>query len=156
MFIGFGGGTSCERTWAMAGARRYEELAVWQLAVELRDRVVRSTQSGPGARDWKFIAQLQDAAASAPRNLAEGFGHFHPREFARFTRIARASLLETRNHLQDGRSRGYLSAGETEELLRLNARAIGAATSLLRYLHTCGGKAPTGWSVPKTRTKGGT
>ena len=39
--------------------------------------------------------------SSAARNLAEGFGHFNPREFASFTRIARAPYFETRNHLHD-------------------------------------------------------
>jgi four helix bundle protein len=131
----------------MAAARRYEELAVWQLSSQLRDRVLRVTRSGPGAVDWKFVGQIQDAAASAPRNIAEGFGHFHPREFARFLRIARASLLEVRNHLQDAATRGYMPAQEAEDLLLLNGRAIAASTSLLRYLHSCRGKAPTGWDA---------
>jgi four helix bundle protein len=136
----------------MSAARRCEELVVWQLAVELRDRILRLTRSGPAARDRKFLEQIQDAAASAPRNLAEGFGHFQPREFARFTRIARASLLEIRNHLQDGRGRKYFDPTETRNLLRLTGRAIAAATSLLRYLHSCKGKAPTGWDVDVDRT----
>ena len=40
---------------------------------------------------------------------AEGFGRFKPREFAQFARITRASLLETRHHIQDGRTKKYFS-----------------------------------------------
>jgi four helix bundle protein len=128
----------------MATARRFEELAVWQLSAELRDRVVAAT-GAPDLRDRAFVGQLEGAASSPARNLAEGFGHFNPREFARFTRIARASLLETRNHLLDARARRYFSPEELRALLTLTARAIAASTSLLRYLDTCAGKAPTGW-----------
>jgi len=129
----------------MPTARRFEELEVWKLAGELRDRIVRGTQ----AADWRdraFIGQLEDAASSPPRNLAEGFGHFGPREFARFTRIARASLLETRNHLQDARARRYFTDDDLSALLTLTGRAIAASTALLRYLDSCGGRPPTGWS----------
>src|SRR3954466_11097478 len=123
----------------MATARRFEELVVWQLSAELRDRGVVGTRR-PDLRDRAFVGQLEDAASSPPRNLAEGFGHFNPREFARFTRIARASLLETRNHLLDARANRYFSPEELRDLLTLTARAVGAATSLLRYLDACAGK----------------
>ena len=59
-------------------------------------------------------------------------------------------MLETRNHLLDGRSREYFDPTETRDLLRLTGRAIAATTSLLRYLHGCKGKAPTGWDVEPT------
>ena len=129
----------------MATARRFEELEVWKLAGELRDRVIAGTRSADW-RDRAFIGQLEDAASSPPRNLAEGFGHFSPREFARFTRIARASLLETRNHLLDARAKRYFTDDQLSALLTLTSRAIAAATGLLRYLDSCAGKAPTGWN----------
>src|SRR6478752_7059054 len=128
----------------MATARRFEELAVWQLSAELRDRVVAATGT-PDFRDRAFVGQLENAASSPPRNLAEGFGHFNPREFGRFTRIARASLLETRNHLQDARARRYFTEDDLSALLTLTGRAIAASTALLRYLDSCSGQAPTGW-----------
>ena len=127
----------------MATARRYEELAAWQLAAELRDRISSAIRETDW-RDRAFIGQLEDAASSPPRNLAEGFGHFNPREFARFTRIARGSLLETRNHLQDSRAHRYFSPEELAALLTLSGRAIAASTGLLRYLDGCRGQAPTG------------
>ncbi len=135
----------------VAGARSFEELDAWRLSVELRDRVLRVSACEAVWRDRAFRAQISDAAASAPRNLAEGFGAFKPREFARFTRIARRSLMETRSHLLDAQTRRYLEAGVSEELLALCNRALGATTGLLRYLDSCQGRAPTGWDTgPET------
>ena len=76
----------------MPGARRFEDLIVWQLAVKIRDRIDILMKSGPASRDFKFHDQIRDSAASAPRNTAEGFLRFNPSEFAYFLNIARASL----------------------------------------------------------------
>jgi hypothetical protein len=65
-------------------------------------------------------------------------------EFRRFLRIARGSLTETHNHLRDGRDRGYLTDAKHEELSRLTARAAGATTRLMVYLHSCKPKAHGG------------
>jgi four helix bundle protein len=129
----------------MAGARRYEDLDAWQLAKELRDEIFKLTETGPVARNLKFRDQLRRSSSSPPSNIAEGFGRFKPREFANFVRIARGSLLETRNHIQDGQTKKYFSEEDTNGLLKLHARAMIATTRLLRYLDSCKGKAPTGW-----------
>ena len=127
----------------MAGARQYDELEVWQLAAQLRRRVQALTAADWPARDVTLRDQLMAAAASAPSNIAEGFGHFNPRQFARFTRIARGSLVETRNHLDDAAERGLISPADAAELRTLTSRAIGATTAFLRYLESCDGKTPT-------------
>jgi four helix bundle protein len=89
-----------------------------------------------------------DASSSPARNIAEGFGRFKPRSFAYFVRIARASLLETRNLLQEGQTKNYFTKTEVEPLLRLQTRALKATTKFLRYLDSCKGKAPTDWDFP--------
>jgi len=53
--------------------------------------------------------QIRDAASSAPRNIAEGFGRYKPREFSQYLRIANGSLMETSNHLRDGVDRRYFT-----------------------------------------------
>jgi four helix bundle protein len=107
--------------------------------------------------DWRFRDQVRDAAASAPRNVAEGFGLFKPRLFARHVRIARGSLAETKNHIQDARARGLLTSDESAELLLLCHRALGATTGLLRYLDSLGAEAPATWpkrpASPPTTTE---
>jgi four helix bundle protein len=91
------------------GVRDFRELIAWQLSYELKCEVVAFTSTGPASKDFKYRDQIRDSASSAPSNIAEGFGRFRPGDFARFLEIARASLDETRNHLIDGRDRGYLA-----------------------------------------------
>jgi four helix bundle protein len=100
----------------------------------------------PAAKDFKYCDQIRDSARGAPRTIAEGFGRYRPVEFARFLEFARASLMETHNHLLDGLDQNYLSAAECDVLCTLASRAIGATTNLHAYLQTC--KAP-----PHRRTK---
>jgi four helix bundle protein len=129
----------------MAGARKFEDLTAWQLCAELRDRILPLIEDGPIARDFGFADDLRRSARSAPSNLAEGFGAFYPREFARFGRIARRSIIETRNHLLDGRKRKYFSQQDSKDLIHLTFRAQKCTTRLIKYLDSCNGRPPTGW-----------
>jgi four helix bundle protein len=117
-------------------AHRFEELVCWQLAARLRDAVLVAARSPELSRDFKFCEQLRTAASSVPQNLAEGFGRFDPGDFARFATIARASLDETRNHILDGRSRGYIAEQDFRDLLLLTKRTAVATTRLIKYLRS--------------------
>jgi four helix bundle protein len=116
-------------------ARRVEELVVWQLGNELRQKVHATTAIGPAARDGRFRDQIRDAASSVTRNVAEGFGRYGHREFAQFLNIARGSLFEIEDHLRDGVARGYWDAKTTKELHDLCNRTIAATTYFIRYLN---------------------
>jgi four helix bundle protein len=119
-------------------ARRLEDLICWQLAQELRDEVFAFI-SLPRARvDFKYCDQIRESARSAPRNTAEGFGRFAPREFAHYLRIAAGSLRETENHLKEGRACGYLEPAGYNRLIRLTYRALKANIRLQKYLRNCG------------------
>jgi four helix bundle protein len=138
----------------MAGVRRFEDLDAWQLSVELRDLVYRMTETGAVLADPRFRAQIRDAAAGPPRNISEGFGRFEPGEFANFTRFAKASLMETQNHLLHGKSVRYFSAGEVAHALRLANRALSATKALHRYLRSCRGRVP--WDSRNVEDRGNT
>jgi four helix bundle protein len=85
-------------------------------------------------RDFRFCDQIRDAAASAPRNIAEGFGRRSHADFARFLDVARGSLAECQNHLHDAVDRGYLDAAEFTRLNSISERAAAAVARLQRYL----------------------
>jgi len=99
--------------------REFRDLVAWQLSYQLKCEVFAFTAIGLASRDFKYRDQIRDASASAPRNISEGFGRFRPLEFARFLEFARASLMETQNHLIDGRDRGYISDAEYYRLMNL-------------------------------------
>jgi four helix bundle protein len=88
---------------SVMAATRYEELEAW--------------------RDRHFCDQLRDSASSAPANLAEGFAYYDHPEFARHVRIAKASLDETHNHLQDGVDREFWNEVKVAPLLKLASDA---------------------------------
>jgi four helix bundle protein len=115
-------------------ARDFTELAAWQLSDELRRVVIEITARPNVARDFRFCNQCKDAASSAPSNIAEGFGRWSHRDFARFLQIAIDSLKETRDHLIDGHARGYISSEELAAATRLAKRANAACAGLIRYL----------------------
>ena len=117
-----------------AAARHFRELTCWQLAYELKLGIYRLTDSTHVKRDLKFHDQLRDAAASAPRNIAEGFGRRSHADFARFLDVARGSLAECQNHLQDAVDRGYLDPEEHRRLESISERAAAAVARLQRYL----------------------
>jgi four helix bundle protein len=62
-------------------AKDFAELVAWQLASELELFVTRVTCRPVVSRDLDYCRQANDAAASAPRNIAEGFGRFAPKQF---------------------------------------------------------------------------
>jgi four helix bundle protein len=134
-------------------AYRYQDLDAWRLANELKRNVYSLVNETQARHDHSFRDQIRDSAASAPANLAEGFGYFRHPEFARHTRTAKSSLMETHNHLGDGVDRGYWSAERAQPLVRLADRAIGACVRLLAHLETS--DAP-GTSGPFQRRKGTT
>ena len=116
------------------GVRKFEDLVVWQLSWKLQQDVFAFTATKPASLDRDFCNQIRDSSRSAPRNIAEGFARYYPKEFIRFLRIAVGSLQETRNHLLDAHDRGYLPKPELDRLVRLSLRAFKAATRLIAYL----------------------
>lgn len=111
--------------------RSFKDLIAWQLAHELKCELYAVTATGPAARDFKYRDQVRDSSASAAANIAEGFGRFRPRDFANFLSYAKASLVETQNHLTDGHDRGYLSDPLYWRLTNLARAAERATTNLI-------------------------
>src|SRR5687767_5476614 len=114
----------------MSGARDFRELAAWQRAAELQDVSIELLKR-PGVRaDRRFCDQLSDASSSGPRNIAEGFGRFRPREFAQYARVAKASETEVLNLFIEANKKGFLTATEFPRFETAARRAIGTVVGL--------------------------
>jgi len=133
-------------------AQRYQDLDCWQLSNDLKQHVYAFIAKPPASKDLEFCDQIRRSARGAPRTIAEGFGRFRPKEFARYLEFARASLMETQNHLGDALDSKYISAEEHAALFKLADRAIGASTRLHQYLSTC--KTWPGTKNPRTQNPG--
>jgi four helix bundle protein len=133
-------------------AQRYQDLDCWQLSNDLKLRVYAFIAKPPASKDFEFCDQIRRSARGAPRTISEGFGRFRPKEFARYLEFARASLIETQNHLGDAQDSKYITKEEHDELFTLADRAIGASTRLMQYLKTCNEWPGSG--KPRTKNRG--
>jgi len=115
-------------------AKHFRELVCWQLAHELKCEVYAFTHKLPAQSDRDFCQDIRASARSAPSNISEGFGRETHRDFAHFLSVARASLMETDNHLQDALDCRYITESEHRRLSSLAKRALAATTGLQSYL----------------------
>jgi four helix bundle protein len=116
--------------------RRFTELRAWQTRNDYKQAVYRACAEGPLSRDWDRRRQLEESVAGPPAHLAEGFGRFNPTEFARYTVIARSSLMESQNHLRDAVDRQYIEEETHAVLNALAEAALRAVTGLMEYLQS--------------------
>jgi len=112
------------------GARRFEELWVWQQARELVKEVYEDFRSGPGSTDYGFRHQIQKAAVSILNNIAEGFERSTDPEFARFLDVAKGSCGEVRSMYYSAEDLGYIDA-PVADTRRSKARQISAGIASL-------------------------
>jgi four helix bundle protein len=133
------------------GVDNYQDLECWRLANELKREVYALVDNSSARHDLKFRDQIIDSARSGPRNIAEGFGRYHHPEFARFLGFAKASIVETHNHVGDGCDSGYWPKTDGDRVQGLADRAAAATTGLIGYLsHT---RAPSPGRLRKRSTK---
>jgi four helix bundle protein len=117
-------------------AKSHRELEVWQLADQIRRAIVALTAKPLVRGDYDFCKQARSAARSACRNTAEGFYRFGHPEFAHFVNIARGSLGELLESVEDARLSNYVTVGEGDALEGTIQHAIAAASSLYTHLIT--------------------
>ncbi len=74
--------------------RSFEDLLVWQMAIELVKRIYLLTGSGPLKANFGLKDQMRRAAVSIPTNIAEGFERLSRKEYLLFLNIAKGSAGE--------------------------------------------------------------
>ena len=120
----------------MAGWKDIREIAAWRYARDVKIRVDGFLARPNVRRDYRLSDQLSDAARSGPRNIAEGFGKFGNKEFARFARIAKGSQVEVLNHLIDLRDQRLISEDEMLSSEHDVRKALKAVVGLSRHLES--------------------
>lgn len=74
----------------------FEDLEVWQKAVDFANRVINLTgKIQDDRKHFRLIEQLEAASTSIALNIAEGKGRYSKKEFVQYLYIARGSLYET-------------------------------------------------------------
>lgn len=90
-------------------AFKFEQLDVWQLALEYIDMMYELADKLPTSENYNLKSQLTRAATSIALNIAEGSTGQSNAEQSRFLGIAIRSLLETVACLRIIKRRKYLT-----------------------------------------------
>jgi four helix bundle protein len=117
-------------------AKTYQDLRAWQAARTFKIDIYRLTEVGTLSGDGRLCAQLREAAAAAASQIAEGFGRFDPADFARFVKMARASIIECQNHLVDAVDRTHISEDTRARHATAAQEALVEIGGLLDYLQS--------------------
>ena len=83
----------------MAKYERFEDLPIWQHAIEIGVRIYELVESEQLLKDYRAKDQLIGAAISVSNNIAEGFEYNRNRQFIRYLEIAKGSVGELRSQL---------------------------------------------------------
>lgn len=89
-------------------AFRFEELKVWQHALQLSNDIDLLTQQFPKKEMFSLSSQMKRAADSVVLNIAEGSTGQSKPEFRRFLGIALRSGIEVVSGLFIAKSRNYI------------------------------------------------
>jgi four helix bundle protein len=80
-------------------AQDFQDLVVWQRAMELSEAIYRLTKTFPQDELYGLTSQLRRASVSIASNIAEGRGRGTDGEFRQFLNIAQGSTYEVQTQL---------------------------------------------------------
>ena len=123
---------------AQESARKHTDLIAWQLCSQFRRLVLRYTRTGPASQDYDFRRQLRRSARSACYNTSEGFYRYTHGQFGNQLNIARGSLGEALDQIDDGHESKYFTDAQHTEMRRMCLRAI-----------KCNGALQKSWAIAK-------
>ena len=78
---------------------RFEDLEIWQVAIEVGDHLFNISDTLESKKLFRFAEQLRGCGISISNNIAEGAGSFSDKEFILFLNYARRSCFESANIL---------------------------------------------------------
>ena len=114
---------------------KLEELRVYNLSMEMGEKIWSIVNR------WEYFTrdtigkQLVRSADSVAANLSEGFGRFHYKEAKNFSYYCRGSLYETKTWLTKAKNRGFITKEDfTEFEKEINSIGI----KLNNYINSIG------------------
>ncbi len=88
-------------------AQAFQDLLVWQRAIQMCVAVYKATQVFPRQEVYGLASQLQRAAVSVASNIAEGRGRLTSGEFKNFLGVAQGSNYEVQTQIVIARELGF-------------------------------------------------
>ena len=115
----------------------FEDLEVWQKAVDFADRVIGVVNElDTDRKHYRLIEQLESSATSVSMNIAEGKGRYSKKEFVQFLYIARGSLYETITLLMLFHKRNWINGAQLDALKSFGDEIGKMISGLIRSIKT--------------------
>ena len=114
-------------------AQAFQDLSVWQRAMELTVFVYALTRTFPKEEIYGLTSQMRRACVSVASNIAEGRGRRTDGEFRQFLGMAQGSIYEVQTQLLLAKR---LEMGEMEMLARAEALCIETSKMLGAFIHS--------------------
>ncbi|MGK7932523.1 MAG: four helix bundle protein [Microcystaceae cyanobacterium] len=82
----------------MSQVKSYQDLTVWQKAMDLVEESYRLSRNFPQTENYGLTSQIRRASISIPANIAKGKGRMHLGDYLRHLSIANGSWMELETH----------------------------------------------------------
>ena len=115
-------------------ANKYQDLIVWQKAMDFAERVYGLTKKFPAEEKFGLTSQLNRSAVSIASNIAEGAGRDSSKEFSQFLSVAMGSCFEAETQLLMARRFGFVKEDETQLLIEQTSEIQRMLTGLKKSL----------------------
>jgi len=114
----------------------FEDLPVWQKAIELAAQVYQTTSKGDLRQDYGLKGQIQRSVVSVSSNIAEGFERGSKKELTQFLFIAKGSCGELRSQLFIAKDIGYIENANFKLLYEAATNVSKQIAGFIEYLKT--------------------
>lgn len=114
--------------------KSFQDMPVWQKALELSDKVFEMTNTLPKSEDYGLTSQVRRSSNSVSGTIAEAFGRKTKKDKSHFYIISRGSAFETQSHLLYGNMVGYFDEKKTETLVEKYSELLHELNKILKSL----------------------
>lgn len=118
----------------MAGRSRLEDLDVYKISLEIGDKIWDLLVHWDNFSRNNIGGQLLRAIDSVGENISEGYGRGSKIDNARFVKMARGSLFETKHWLTISHRRKLLSDKDLKEILDAIESLLPRLSAYINYL----------------------
>ena len=129
---------------AIDSLRSYQDLKVWQRAMELAGVCHELSHRIPTHKSASLGNQMERAAVSVPANIAEGAGRRSRADFLRHLSIANGSLRELETHLMLAERLRLVPDDEIASALAIASETGRLLAGLVRSLRASSRRDPSG------------
>ncbi len=115
-------------------AKSYQELRVWNKAMDLATSIYAVTSDFPGNEVYGLTSQMRRASVSIPSNIAEGSARGTRKDFRQFVLMAKGSNCELQTQLLLARRLKFGKPDKVDEAEQLCNEVGQMLTGLSKYL----------------------